>query len=109
MGTLVSTSPTTGAEVGRWSTHTAEEIDQAVRGAHAAFVTWRRSPWDRRSALLRAVADALTARREQLAALMTAEMGKPVRAARRSWPTGSWTPRPHAAGSATSRSASCWP
>jgi succinate-semialdehyde dehydrogenase / glutarate-semialdehyde dehydrogenase len=81
MGTLVSTSPSTGEPVGSWSTHSAAEVEQAVRAAHAAFTTWRTADWSRRTALLEAVADQLTTRREDLAALMTDEMGKPVREA----------------------------
>ena len=93
MGTLTSTSPTTGDVVGNWPTHTSEQLEQAVRDAHAAFTTWRTSGWPQRTALLEAVADQLTARREQLAALMTDEMGKPVTEALAEIDKCAWTAR----------------
>ena len=78
MGTLTSISPTTGAKVGRWSTASADDIDEVIHQAHQAFTTWRGSDWPTRRKLLQAIAAELTARRDQLAALMTDEMGKPV-------------------------------
>jgi len=93
VGTLTSTSPTTGDVVGNWPTHTSEQLEQAVRDAHAAFTTWRTSGWPQRTALLEAVADQLTARREQLAALMTDEMGKPVTEALAEIDKCAWTAR----------------
>jgi acyl-CoA reductase-like NAD-dependent aldehyde dehydrogenase len=93
MGTLVSISPTTGQQVGSWPTHTVAEIEQAVEDASAAFATWRTADWSQRTALLAAVADELTARRERLAALMTDEMGKPVREALAEIDKCAWTAR----------------
>jgi succinate-semialdehyde dehydrogenase/glutarate-semialdehyde dehydrogenase len=93
MGTLVSISPSTGAQVGSWTTHTREEIDRAVQDAAAASVAWRNSDWSHRTALLTAVADELTTRRDQLAALMTDEMGKPVREALAEVDKCAWTAR----------------
>jgi succinate-semialdehyde dehydrogenase/glutarate-semialdehyde dehydrogenase len=91
MGTLISISPTTGDRLGSWPTQSAAEIEQAVRDAHAAFTVWRAV--GRRTALLEAVADGLTARREELAALMTDEMGKSVREARAEVDKCAWTAR----------------
>ena len=78
MGTLTSISPATGEVVGAWTTQTAEEIERAVQQAHAAYRTWRTSDWAQRGSLLEALADQLIARRDELAALMSDEMGKPV-------------------------------
>ena len=47
---LVSVSPTTGQQLGSWATHSAAEVEQIVRDAHAAFTTWRRAAtrcWNR--------------------------------------------------------------
>nr|WP_204331378.1 NAD-dependent succinate-semialdehyde dehydrogenase [Geodermatophilus sabuli] len=90
---MTSTSPATGQQVGSWPTHTAEQIEQAVRTAHTAFTSWRTSDWALRTALLEAVADRLTARREELAALMTDEMGKPVAEALAEVDKCAWTAR----------------
>src|SRR5919112_1161152 len=93
MGTLASISPLSGQKISVWSTHTREEIEHAVVDAHEAFTIWRSSDWAHRSALLRAVADVLTERRERLAALMTDEMGKPVREALAEVDKCAWTAR----------------
>jgi succinate-semialdehyde dehydrogenase/glutarate-semialdehyde dehydrogenase len=93
VGTLESISPATGERVGSWPTHTSTQIDEAVTAAHAAFTTWRTADWPRRTALLRAVADELTARRDQLATLMTDEMGKPIREALAEIDKCAWTAR----------------
>jgi succinate-semialdehyde dehydrogenase/glutarate-semialdehyde dehydrogenase len=93
VGTLISISPTTGQQIGSWPTHTADQVGQAVRNAHTAFTTWRSADWSRRTALLEAVADELTTRRDQLAALMIDEMGKPVREALAEVDKCAWTAR----------------
>jgi succinate-semialdehyde dehydrogenase/glutarate-semialdehyde dehydrogenase len=93
VGTLDSISPTTGERVGSWPTHTAAQIDEAIAAAHDAFSTWRTADWSRRTALLEAVADELTARRDQLATLMTDEMGKPIREALAEIDKCAWTAR----------------
>ena len=93
MGTLTSISPATGAQVGSWATHTAQQLDGAVHEAHAAFVAWRTSDRVQRAALLEAVADQLTSRRNELAALMTDEMGKPITEALAEVDKCAWTAR----------------
>ena len=93
VGSLRSTSPATGESMGEWATHTVAQVDQALEAAHAAFLSWRTSGWPRRAALLEAVADRLTARREDLAALMTDEMGKPVAEALAEVDKCAWTAR----------------
>lgn len=78
MGTLVSISPTTGAEVGRWTSHTEDDLSTAVQQASEAADQWRFSSWDIRAALLHAVSHELSSRRVTLANLMVDEMGKPI-------------------------------
>ncbi|MCV7367247.1 aldehyde dehydrogenase [Mycolicibacterium duvalii] len=80
--TVEVTSPATGQVVGAIGVAGAEEVDAAVAAARAALATWRQvSPADRGAALGR-LADALTARKGELADLATAEIGSP-----RSWST----------------------
>ncbi|MGO9103139.1 MAG: aldehyde dehydrogenase [Mycobacterium sp.] len=77
-------SPTTGELVGTVSTAGAGELDAAVTAARTALESspWRdASPADR-AAALGALADALSARKGELADLTTAEIGSP-----RSWST----------------------
>jgi succinate-semialdehyde dehydrogenase/glutarate-semialdehyde dehydrogenase len=93
MGTLTSTNPTTGELAGRWETHSAAEIHQLVEHAHETFVDWRTSSWAQRTELLRAVADQLDGRRQELADLMTREMGKPTNEALAEIDKCAWTAR----------------
>jgi succinate-semialdehyde dehydrogenase/glutarate-semialdehyde dehydrogenase len=93
MGTLTSINPTTGEAAGRWETHSTVDIYRLVEQAHDAFEDWRGSGWAHRTDLLRAVADQLEARREELADLMTREMGKPVDQALAEVDKCAWTAR----------------
>jgi succinate-semialdehyde dehydrogenase/glutarate-semialdehyde dehydrogenase len=93
MGTLTSTDPTTGEVAGRWETHSSADIHHLVEHAHEAFVDWRASTWADRTELLHAVADQLDGRREELASLMTREMGKPAGEALAEIDKCAWTAR----------------
>lgn len=59
------------------------EADEAIGAAVAAFSAMRRLPAHARAGALGKIADALAARREELARTMTAEAGKPISDARR--------------------------
>jgi acyl-CoA reductase-like NAD-dependent aldehyde dehydrogenase len=52
-------------------------VDAAVAAAHRAYADWRRDD-DRRRALLRSAADTVETATPELAALLTAEQGKPL-------------------------------
>jgi aldehyde dehydrogenase (NAD+) len=72
--------PATGEELKSWSLPGAGEVDDAVAGAVAAQAQWSgRSPAARRDLLL-ALADVVDARSDTLAALVSLEMGMPLRA-----------------------------
>ncbi|MEJ1962043.1 MAG: aldehyde dehydrogenase family protein [Gammaproteobacteria bacterium] len=58
------------------------QLNQAVAAAKAAFPAWAARPLADRSRLLLALADALAARSDELAHLLTEEQGKPLAAAR---------------------------
>jgi betaine-aldehyde dehydrogenase len=60
----------------------AEEVDEAVARAKAAFPAWRAVAPADRSALIRGLADALEARLEDLARLEARNAGKPIGDAR---------------------------
>ncbi|WP_027930215.1 NAD-dependent succinate-semialdehyde dehydrogenase [Amycolatopsis thermoflava] len=75
---IVSTDPATGAELARFTPHTAAEVDAALDRAVAAQREWRVRPITERVELLRAIARVLRDGKEKYARLITAEMGKPV-------------------------------
>jgi succinate-semialdehyde dehydrogenase/glutarate-semialdehyde dehydrogenase len=76
--TVVTRNPATGAELHRYPAHDAAGVEQALADVATASATWGATPLDDRLALLRHVGKLLTERREEYAALITAEMGKPV-------------------------------
>ncbi|WP_427918718.1 aldehyde dehydrogenase family protein [Streptomyces sp. cg40] len=78
MSILITRSPATGRELASYETHDEAGVDQALADVHAASVVWRNTPLDERLALLRGVGKVLTERKERYAALITAEMGKPI-------------------------------
>ncbi|MFT4265158.1 MAG: NAD-dependent succinate-semialdehyde dehydrogenase [Nocardioides sp.] len=78
MSTVVTRNPATGEELHRYPAHDEAAIDAALEQAHGAFLAWRAAPLAERLDLLRRVGKLLTERRETYAALITAEMGKPL-------------------------------
>jgi aldehyde dehydrogenase (NAD+) len=59
------------------------DVERAVAAARGAFPAWSRTPIADRAAALRALADGLEARGEQLAELMSREVGTPIAISRR--------------------------
>jgi acyl-CoA reductase-like NAD-dependent aldehyde dehydrogenase len=68
----------TSDRVGRFPLSNAEDVERAVRSAKRGFELWRGTPAPARGDVLRRIGDLLTARKEELANLMTREMGKPL-------------------------------
>jgi alpha-ketoglutaric semialdehyde dehydrogenase len=64
--------------VGRFPLSNAADVDRAVASAMRGFELWRRTPAPARGDVLRRVGDLLVKRKEELADLMTREMGKPL-------------------------------
>lgn len=64
--------------VGRFPKSGAADVAKAVESAKKGFERWKRTPAPARGDVLRRVGDLMTARKEELADLMTREMGKPL-------------------------------
>ena len=64
--------------VGRFPRSGAADVQRAVESARRGFELWRRTPAPARGDVLRRVGDLLTRRKEEIANLMTREMGKPL-------------------------------
>jgi succinate-semialdehyde dehydrogenase/glutarate-semialdehyde dehydrogenase len=75
---FVSIDPATGEELARYDSHDADELERRLTAGFACWQSWQRTKLDDRAALLRSVADGLEKQRDELAALMVHEMGKPV-------------------------------
>jgi succinate-semialdehyde dehydrogenase / glutarate-semialdehyde dehydrogenase len=78
MPTITTVDPASGRVLATYDAHDEAAVAAALAGAHAAYVGWSARPLGERTDLLRAVGKLLTERREEYAALMTAEMGKPL-------------------------------
>jgi succinate-semialdehyde dehydrogenase/glutarate-semialdehyde dehydrogenase len=76
--TLTVEDPATGEPIAEVADASAADADAALQAAHDAFRTWRNvAPRDRADILRRAY-DLMMERQDELALLMTLEMGKPV-------------------------------
>lgn len=75
---IQSINPATGHALKCLSLHSAASVETALAEAHKAQAEWRHSEVDARMNLLRALGRVLRARKEELAHLITLEMGKPI-------------------------------
>ena len=76
--TIVTINPTSGAELVRYPAMSPEQIDVAVDTAAAAQRGWAGEDFTVRAEILRAAAELLRERDDELALLVTREMGKPL-------------------------------
>ncbi len=79
--TLPVVNPATEAEIGRVPVATADDLDDALAAATDGFAVWRRTSPRDRADLIRDAAALLRDRRDEIAADITAEHGKPLRQA----------------------------
>jgi acyl-CoA reductase-like NAD-dependent aldehyde dehydrogenase len=79
--TLTITHPGDGRLVGHVTRAGADDVDRAVRSAHAAFGEWRTLGYAARGKIVAAAAEALHAHVEELVPLLVAEQGKTLREA----------------------------
>ena len=80
---LRSVNPYNGQTLKTFTEMTSEGVDRAIALAHERFTTWRRTSISERAALLLKAADLCVDREEELARLMTLEMGKRIAEARK--------------------------
>jgi aldehyde dehydrogenase (NAD+) len=64
--------------IGKFPKSGAADVELAVASAKRGFALWKRTPAPARGDVLRRVGDLLVARKEEIATLMTREMGKPL-------------------------------
>ena len=77
-GTIEVLNPTTGAAIARIPEGTPEDADRAVRAARAAFDAWAAvSPYER-AQLCAAIGAKLAERGDELAGLISTELGMPI-------------------------------
>ncbi len=94
---MKSISPATGELIAEYEPHSPTEIDGRIEAAHEAFVSWRRVEFSERAEMMNRAGVLLEKRKEDLARLMTDEMGKPVAAGRAEAEKCAWVCRHYAA------------
>jgi succinate-semialdehyde dehydrogenase / glutarate-semialdehyde dehydrogenase len=81
MATMTSVNPATGEVLARFDELSDAELEARLARAASAFRSWRRTGFGERAALLRRAADVLDGHKERWGRIMTAEMGKTLKAA----------------------------
>ncbi|MEU4568608.1 NADP-dependent succinic semialdehyde dehydrogenase [Micromonospora sp. NPDC023956] len=79
---IATTDPTTGEVLRTYDEMPPDRIDAAIAAADRGFAALRRTPVAQRARWLTAAADLLDAERDDIARVMTTEMGKTYKAAR---------------------------
>ncbi len=74
--TFESIVPATGEAIGEFPRSTAEDVERAVAAAKAAYEGWRLTPAPKRAEVLYRFANLLVEHKDDLADLMSREMGK---------------------------------
>jgi acyl-CoA reductase-like NAD-dependent aldehyde dehydrogenase len=81
-GTIDVVNPATEEVIGSIPEGTSEDADRAVRAATAAFASWSVVDAHERAGLCAAIGAKLTERADELAVLITSELGMPLEQAR---------------------------
>lgn len=81
-GIVHNENPFNGEAVAEVSLASKDQMDDAIRAARNAFVTFRLVPANKRIDMLLAAAELLASRREEIARVITLENGKPLKSAR---------------------------
>src|SRR3954453_9366736 len=82
MSEVTTVDPATGAVLASYPGADADGALAVLAAVHAAQPSWSARPVEERAQLIRAVGEQLRKRSAELAALMTAELGKPIAEAR---------------------------
>lgn len=77
--TMEVINPATGDVVQGYDEMSPSEVRNRIAAAHRAYLSWRRTPFARRSELMSQAAGVLRENAREYAALMATEMGKPIR------------------------------
>ena len=75
---FTTSNPANGAIVGSFVSGTPKDAEAAVSAAHAAFPQWKATPPPARGDILLRVSQILKERKEQIARVVTQEMGKVI-------------------------------
>src|SRR3954465_5888889 len=82
MSEVTTVDPATGEPLATYPAADVTDVLEVLGSVHAAQPGWAARPVEERAELVRAAGARLRAQAEELAGLMTAEMGKPIGEAR---------------------------
>jgi len=82
MGTTTTINPATGENIATYDQLSREEASAKVDACHAAFEKWRHESLEKRAETIRGLGKALRDHKEELAQLMTDEVGKLIKDSR---------------------------
>jgi len=75
---IATINPATGRTVQEFAPHDATEVQRRIGEAQSAYETLRSTPFAQRTEWMRAAADIVEAEADELARIVTLEMGKPI-------------------------------
>src|ERR1041384_6827389 len=78
---IATTNPATGETVERFTPLDADEIDARIARAATAYRDYRRTTFADRAGWMHAAADIVDSQQDDIARLITLEMGKPIKQA----------------------------
>ncbi len=90
---FTSIDPATGKELARYEEHDRPEMERRIARSYGAWQDWARTSMEGRTTVASRVAELLDRDREEHAALMTREMGKPIRQGRAEADKCAWLAR----------------
>src|SRR6266550_3537458 len=78
---IASINPTTGETLKTFESLTKAQIDEKLQRAHDTFRVYRETSFTERAAMMTRAAEILETEKQNLARIMTLEMGKPIKGA----------------------------
>ena len=82
MGTITTVNPATGEDLTSYEQIGRDEASDRVEACHAAFEKWKLQSLDERAKVIKGIGQALRDNKEELAQLMTDEVGKLIKDSR---------------------------
>jgi succinate-semialdehyde dehydrogenase / glutarate-semialdehyde dehydrogenase len=79
---ITTINPATGKVITNYDVYDDDRVEKALKQCHDTFSEWRTLSLSKRGAVLRNIAKELRKQKEDLAALATKEMGKPIKQGR---------------------------
>ncbi|EAQ41937.1 NAD-dependent succinate-semialdehyde dehydrogenase [Polaribacter sp. MED152] len=76
--TITTTNPATGEQLETYNYITDSEMNTTIENCHKAFSEWKLESLKNRASVIAAIGKKLTEHKDELAKLMTKEMGKPL-------------------------------